>query len=137
MVQVHGFAEESRGEPITVFFEAANAADMYEWILAIRRELAATELEALPSEISAESGTCPVSKSAITFYSQEHNELLCDECARKGRTPKGFAVITDELLSLPAAKAEGISRMETVIDSSYGLRDILVRGALGQGVCAS
>jgi|EP01047_Picozoa_sp_COSAG01_P021073 hypothetical protein len=104
---------------------------MYEWILAIRRELAATELEALPSEIP-EASTCPVSKSAVTFYSQEHNELLCDECVGKGRTPKGFAVIRDELLSLQAAEAEGIGRLETVIDSSYGLRDILVRSALAR-----
>lgn len=131
--EIHGYADHARdGEAHTLFLEADCRAVMFEWLLAIRRELAATELESLPASVS---GLCPICGLAVRHYSPEHRELLCDDCASSGRTPKGFAVIQEELQPLEIAKQQAASRLDRVTDSSYGLREILVQ--TGKSIVAS
>ena len=131
--EIHGYANQAQdGEVETFFLEATSRVDMFEWVLAIRRELAATELEPLPAAVS---GLCPVCGLVVRHYSPEHRELLCDNCATAGRTPNGFAVIQEELQPLEMAKEQAASRLDRVTDSSYGLREIMVQ--TGKSIVAS
>jgi hypothetical protein len=115
----------------TLYFEAESTEEMYAWILAIRRELTLTDREAVPnSQSGGDSGSSALvsQTSGLPFrhYSLEHRELLCDDCLAAGRTPKGFAVMPDQLQPIGDAARDAARRASHVLDTSYDLRDIFV-----------
>ena len=116
----------------TLFFEAESTEEMYAWILAIRRELILRDREAVPSSQTGggdNGSSVLISESsglAFRHYSLEHRELLCDDCVAAGRTPKGFAVMPDQLQPIGDAARDAARRASHVLDTSYDLRDIFV-----------
>lgn len=116
----------------TLFLEAESTEEMYAWILAIRRELILRDREAVPSSQTGGGNTGSsvlISESsglAFRHYSLEHRELLCDDCVAAGRTPKGFAVMPDQLQPIGDAARDAARRASHVLDTSYDLRDIFV-----------
>ena len=139
---------------MTIYFEAESTEDMYAWILAIRREMSLLDREPVPQSQpqpqapQGEDGTVDGSSggssgggggggagsalisdvSGLPFrhYSLEHRELVCDDCVAAGRTPKGFAVMPDQLQPIPDAARDAARRASHVLDTSYDLRDIFV-----------
>lgn len=115
----------------TLYFEAESTEDMYAWVLAIRRELTLTDREAVPSsQPGVDRGSSGLVSEAsgrpFRHYSLEHRELLCDDCVATGRTPKGFAVMPDQLQPIGDAARDSARRASHVLETSYDLRDIFV-----------
>lgn len=109
----------------TLYFEAPSRAEMYAWVLAIRRELSLRDREPVPDG-SSSTQVSDVSGLPLRHYSLEHRELLCDDCVGAGRTPKGFAVMPDQLQPVADAARDAARRAQHVLETSYDLRDIFV-----------